>query len=105
LCHSLGVLEVDDLQSSEKTMSGSKAVWDEVQGACDASRLQRALEAVGNAPLELDGWTPLHFASENRSAGDAARAAAIRTLTARGIDANAADEVGRVQARVRRRSV
>ncbi|TMW68585.1 hypothetical protein Poli38472_006053 [Pythium oligandrum] len=70
------------------------AVWDEVQGDCDAQRLKRALDSSGEKSMTLDGWTPLHYACENRSISDATRAQAIQTLVQYGVDVNAVDEHG-----------
>jgi ankyrin repeat protein len=69
------------------------ALWDEVQGDCDVARLQAALGGGADVKALLDGWTPLHFLSENRSVGASARAEGMGLLLHAGFDVNAVDEV------------
>ncbi|KAG3121547.1 hypothetical protein PI124_g329 [Phytophthora idaei] len=70
------------------------ALWDEVQGSCEAPKLQAALSAGADPSALLDGWTPLHFVCENRSVEPMARAEGLRLLIHAGFDANAVDENG-----------
>ncbi|POM76291.1 Hypothetical protein PHPALM_6480 [Phytophthora palmivora] len=75
-------------------MSSKQVLWDEVQGSCDASKLQAVLSGGVDASALLDGWTPLHFLCENRSVEPTARAEGLRHLIHAGFDVNAVDENG-----------
>lgn len=71
-------------------------IWDEVQGDCDVTRIRVALNAnpgVKASKIVLDGWTPLHYACENRTVDDATRAATIQILVEAQANVNAVDEV------------
>lgn len=75
---------------------GGKAaapLWDEVQGVCDVARLERALGSTADRGILQDGWTPLHYVSENRSVANDSRAAALALLLRAGFRADAVDEV------------
>ncbi|TDH70760.1 uncharacterized protein CCR75_000504 [Bremia lactucae] len=70
------------------------ALWDEVQGSCEASKLKAILSTDLDPSSLLDGWTPLHFICENYSVKPTARAEGLRLLLHAGFDANAVDENG-----------
>jgi hypothetical protein len=68
-------------------------LWDEVQGACDAARLERVLGSCADRALLQDGWTPLHYVGENRSVANDTRAKALALLLRGGFRADTVDEV------------
>ncbi|CAH0477053.1 unnamed protein product [Peronospora belbahrii] len=70
------------------------ALWDEVQGSCDVTKLQKALDGGVEPSVVLDGWTPIHFLCDSRSVDPAARAEGLRLLLQAGFDSNAVDENG-----------
>ncbi|KAF0687553.1 Aste57867_20672 [Aphanomyces stellatus] len=67
---------------------GSDAIWAVVQGRYDAAELVRLVHGISIAQMEMDGWTPLHYACENRDV------TSVLPLLQAGADPNAVDEHG-----------
>ncbi|KDO25214.1 hypothetical protein SPRG_20792 [Saprolegnia parasitica CBS 223.65] len=63
-------------------------VWGLVQGRYDAAALERLLAGKSIASMEMDGWTPLHYACDNRSV------TSLQPLLAAGASVHAVDETG-----------
>ncbi|KAG9400207.1 hypothetical protein AC1031_011118 [Aphanomyces cochlioides] len=64
------------------------AIWSIVQGRYDASELERLLRGASIAGLDMDGWTPLHYACDNR------QVTSVQPLLQAGASVNATDEGG-----------
>ncbi|EQC40012.1 hypothetical protein SDRG_02671 [Saprolegnia diclina VS20] len=63
-------------------------VWGLVQGQYDAAALGKILVGKSIALMEMDGWTPLHYACDNRSVSS------LQPLLAAGASVHAVDETG-----------
>ncbi|OQR97479.1 hypothetical protein THRCLA_06931 [Thraustotheca clavata] len=63
-------------------------VWSVVQGRYDVHRLTKMLAGKTIKGMEMDGWSPLHYACENRDV------TSIGILIEAGGDVNGVDEVG-----------
>lgn len=89
-------------QAGSMSSKHATALWEEVQGSCDLSRLDQALSVLvsgSSTPFEtlvLDGWTPLQYVCANQSVGNAVRAEAISRLLRIRVPVNAVDEVRRL---------
>ncbi|RQM10395.1 hypothetical protein B5M09_005384 [Aphanomyces astaci] len=68
--------------------SSSDAVWDIVQGRYDVSKLERLLRGVSISGWDMDGWTPLHYACDNKNV------TSLGPLLAAGSKVDAIDEQG-----------
>ncbi|RHY95747.1 hypothetical protein DYB35_010484 [Aphanomyces astaci] len=68
--------------------SSSDAVWDIVQGRYDVSKLERLLRGVSISGWDMDGWTPLHYACDNKNV------TSLGPLLAAGSKVDAVDEQG-----------
>ncbi|OQR84162.1 hypothetical protein ACHHYP_13785 [Achlya hypogyna] len=66
----------------------SDDVWGVVQGRYDVATLERVLAGKSIASLNMDGWTPLHYACDNRAV------TSLRPLLVAGGSVSAVDEAG-----------